>query len=153
MVRLADLSPAQQQALPRLDCPEFDDRPWVRGGPLAARRVAIVSTAGLMLRGERPVTAADARFRAIPDDAPAGDILMSHASVNFDRTGFQRDMNVAFPRDRLHELRDAGVIGSVAATHWSHMGAIDPVQLETPTRALAATLKDDGVDSAVLLPV
>jgi len=153
MVRLADLSPAQQQALPRLDCPEFEDRPWVRGGPLAGRRVAIVSTAGLMLRGERPVTAADARFRAIPHDAPAGDVLMSHASVNFDRTGFQRDMNVVFPRDRLQALADEGVVGATAATHYSHMGALEPVLLEKPTRALAASLHDDGVDSAVLLPV
>ena len=33
------------------------------------------------------------------------------------------------------------------------MGAIDPVELEGETRELAATLKDEGVDSAVLLPV
>jgi D-proline reductase (dithiol) PrdB len=153
MVRLVDLSPAQQEALPRLECPEFDDRPWVQGGPLAQRRVAIVSTAGLMLRGERPVTAKDRRFRAIPDGADANDVLMSHASVNFDRTGFQRDMNVVFPRDRLRELVDAGVVGAAATTHYSHMGALDPAQLEKPTRELAGTLHDEGVDSAVLLPV
>jgi D-proline reductase (dithiol) PrdB len=153
MVRLADLSPAQREALPRLECPEFEHRPWVRGGPLGERRVAIVSTAGLMLRGERPVTANDSRFRAIPDDADAGDVLMSHASVNFDRTGFQRDMNVVLPRDRLRELAEAGVIGGPSATHYSHMGAVDPVQLEKPTRELAGTLRAQGVDSAVLLPV
>lgn len=153
MVRMADLSPAQQQSLPALPCPQFDTHPWVQGGPLSRRRVAIISSAGLMLRGERPVTAADVRYRAIPHDAPAGDVLMSHVSVNYDRTGFQRDMNVVFPRDRLQELADDGVIGSVAATHYATMGAVDPGQLEGQTRELAGTLKNGGVDSVVLLPV
>jgi len=153
MVRMADLTPAQRQTLPALPCPQFENQPWVRGGPLSERRVVIVSSAGLMLRGERPVTAADVRYRAIPHDAPAGDVLMSHVSVNYDRTGFQRDMNVAFPRDRLQELADAGVIGAVAPTHYATMGAVEPEGLEAQTRELAATLNSAGVDSAVLLPV
>ena len=39
------------------------------GARCRSRRVAIVSSAGLMLRGERPVTANDVRFRAIAHDA------------------------------------------------------------------------------------
>ena len=105
------------------------------------------------MRGDRPVTASDKRFRAIAHDADARDVLMSHVSVNFDRTGFQRDPDVAFPRARLQELADAGVIGSVATNHYSAMGAIDPLDLEGETRKLAATLSDEGVDSVVLLPV
>lgn len=153
MVRMADLSPAQQEHLPTLPCPQFDTQPWVTGGPLSTRRVALVSTAGLMMRGDRPVTANDVRYRAIAHDADARDVLMSHVSVNYDRTGFQRDPNVAFPRERLQELAAAGVIGSVAVNHYSSMGAVDPMGLEGQTRELAATLKNEGVDSAVLLPV
>ena len=153
MARLNDLSPAMQKNLPLLECPQFDTQPWVTGPALSARRVAIISTAGLMMRGERPVTANDVRYRAIAHDADARDVLMSHVSVNYDRTGFQRDMNVAFPRDRLQELVDEGVVGSAASTHYATMGAVDPMGLQRQTRDLAVTLKADGVDSAVLLPV
>ena len=153
MVRMADLSPAQREHLPQLPCPSFETKPWVSGGPLASRKVAIVSSAGLMMRGDRPVTASDKRFRAIAHDADSRDVLMSHVSVNFDRTGFQRDPNVAFPRERLEELAKAGVIGAVATNHYSAMGAIDPLDLEGETRKLAATLSEEGVDSVVLIPV
>ena len=47
---------------------------------------------------------------------------MSHVSVNFDRTGFQRDLNVVLPRDRLDELVASGKIGGVAPEHYSFMG-------------------------------
>ena len=153
MVRTTDLSPAMQTNLPLLECPAFDTQPWVTGGPLSARRVALISSAGLMMRGERPVTANDIRYRAIAHDADARDVLMSHVSVNYDRTGFQRDINVVLPRERLQELVDDGVVGSAAATHYATMGAVDPMGLERQTRDLAATLKSDDVDSAVLLPV
>jgi D-proline reductase (dithiol) PrdB len=30
--------------------------------------------------------------------------VISHISINFDRTGFEEDWNVVFPLDRLNEL-------------------------------------------------
>jgi len=33
---------------------------------------------------------------------------LTHVSANFDRTMLQGDPNVAFPLDRLREMRDAG---------------------------------------------
>ena len=79
---------------------------------------------------------------------------MSHVSTNFDRTGFQQDWNVVFPLDRLRELVDAGIVGSLARDHYSFMGAIgDPPALEAPARKLAKTLRADGVDAALLVPV
>ena len=153
MVRMTDLSPAMQKSLPLLECPNFDTQPWVTGKPLSARRVAIISSAGLMMRGERPVTANDVRYRPIPHAADARDVLMSHVSVNYDRSGFARDMNVVFPRDRLQELVDDGVVAGAAGTHYSTMGAAEPAALERQTRDLAVTLQTEGVDSVVLLPV
>ena len=153
MVRMTDLPAGVQQHLAALECPRFESRPWVTGGPLSARRVAIVSSAGLIVRGDKPVMANDVRYRTIPHATPARDILMSHVSVNYDRTGFQRDINVAFPRDRLAELAADGVIGSVAVNHYATMGAVDPVGLEDQTRTLAGVLKSEGVDAALLLPV
>lgn len=58
-----------------------------------------------------------------------------------------------FPLDRLRELAAEGVIGSVAATHYSFMGATDPVQMEGYARDVAARLKSDGVDAVLLSPV
>jgi D-proline reductase (dithiol) PrdB len=153
MTRLTDLLPAQAKRLAELECPEFDTRPWVGGPPLAERRVAIVSSAGLMRRGDAPFRGGDADYRVLPSDTRAPDLLMSHVSINFDRTGFQEDWNVAFPLDRLHELGRDGAIGSVAATHYSFMGATDPVRMESNARELAGRLKSDRVNAVILAPV
>ena len=153
MTRLSDLPPAQATRLAELECPDFTTRPWVNGPPLRARRVAIVSSAGLVVRGEEPFRGRDADYRAIPGNTIPSELLISHISINFDRTGFQEDWNVVFPLDRLNELAAAGTIGSVAATHYSFMGATDPVQMEPYARELALRLKQDRVDAVILSPV
>jgi D-proline reductase (dithiol) PrdB len=158
MVRLADLPAWDRENMlkkvPTL--PRFEGRPWVRGPELAARRVAVVTTAGLHVRGDRPFGsgAAGMDYRVIRSDVAAGDLVMSHTSVNFDRSGFQADWNVAFPLDRLKELARDGIIGSVAAFHYSFMGAVSPVtRYEPKARELAGLLKQDRVDAVLLSPV
>jgi D-proline reductase (dithiol) PrdB len=143
-----------------MECPTFDTHPWVSGPALRQRRVALVSTAGLHRRDDRPfaVTSGNARaiagdYRVIPQDIAANDLVMSHVSTNFDRTGFQQDWNVVFPLDRLHELAQAGVIGSVAAFHYSFMGATHPSQMETAAHELARLLTQDQVNAVLLVPV
>ena len=121
--------------------------------PTAKRRVAVVTSAGLLRRGERPFVSGDADYRAIPVETTANQILMSHVSVNFDRTAFQRDINVVFPIERLRAMAAAGTIGSVAATHYSFMGASDPRGMEANARAVAGRLKADSVDAVLLTPV
>ncbi len=153
MTRLTDLPAGQAKRLAELECPDFSTRPWVAGPPLSERRVAIVSSAGLVRRGENPFRGRDADYRAIPSDTTAADLLISHISINFDRTGFQEDRNVVFPLDRLRDLEREGAIGSVADTHYSFMGATDPVQMEAYAREVAGRLKQDGVDAAILPPV
>jgi D-proline reductase (dithiol) PrdB len=153
VTRLTDLPPAQAKRLAEVECPVFETRPWVSGPPLSQRRVAIVSSAGLFRRGENPFRGRDTDYRVIPGDIEWQDLLTSHISVNFDRTGLQEDWNVAFPLDRLKELAAEGVIGSVANTHYSFMGASDPLQMEPHARELAGRLKQDNVDSVVLAPV
>lgn len=78
---------------------------------------------------------------------------MSHVSVNFDRTGFQQDLNVCFPLQRLHELADEGIIGSVAGFHFTLSGAADPWDLEESARAIADQMKSDAVDTVLLVPI
>jgi D-proline reductase (dithiol) PrdB len=153
MTRLSDLPSAQAKRLAELECPVFATRPWVKGPPLAQRRVAIVSSAGLVRRGEMPFRGRDADYRVIPADTQPDQLLISHISINFDRTGFQEDWNVVFPLDRLNELAADGEIGSVAKTHYAFMGATDPVQMEPHARELAGRLKSDRVDAVILTPV
>ncbi len=153
MTRLTDLPPAQAKRLAELECPNFTTAPWVTGAPLRERRVAIVSSAGLVVRGETPFRGRDADFRAIPAATRPDQLLMSHISINYDRTGFQEDWNVVFPLDRLRELAAEGTISSVAATHYSFMGATDPVLMEGHAREIAGHLKKDQVDAVLLSPV
>ena len=153
MVRQIDLPPAQAQRYAELECPNFATTPWVEGPPLAERRVAIVSSAGLVVRGERPFRGREADCRAIPSTTRPDQLLHSHISINLDRTGFQQDWNVVFPLDRLNELAAEGAIGSVAQTHFSFMGATDPMEMEAAARAVAGRLKQDRVDAVLLSPV
>jgi D-proline reductase (dithiol) PrdB len=153
MVHMTKLPPATQASMANLETPRFADRPFVTGPALGSRRIAVVTSAGLMRRGERPFVSGDTDFRVIPADTRAGDILMSHVSVNFDRTGFQRDLNVVLPLDRLRTMAEIGAIGSVAANHYSFMGATDPRGMQDHARTVAGRLKDDGVDGVLLTPV
>ena len=152
-MRLDRLPPAQAERYAGLECPEFATTPWVAGPPLAERRVAIVSSAGLVVRGERAFRGREADYRVIPATTRPEDLLCSHISINFDRTGFQEDWNVVFPLDRLNELAAEGRIGSVAATHYSFMGAADPLEMEAAAREVAGRLRADGVDAVILPPV
>jgi D-proline reductase (dithiol) PrdB len=79
--------------------------------------------------------------------------MMSHVSVNFDRSGFYADHNVALPRERLAELAAEGVIGAVSAQHYSFMGATEPDKMEPHARELAGKLLASDVDTVLLVPV
>ena len=153
MVRMTDLPPATQSGMANLECPTFETSPFVSGPPLGRRRVAVVTSAGLVRRGERPFVSGNTDYRVLPADTPPDQILVSHVSVNFDRTGFQRDINVVFPIERLRAMAAAGTIGSVAASHYSLMGASDPRGMETNVREVAGRLKADRVDAVLLTPV
>ena len=153
MARLADLPEPLRTHIAELPCPTFNGNPWQEGPPLTNRRIAIISTAGLHVRDDHPFTVMSGDYRIIPGTVSANDLVMSHVSSNFDRTGFQQDWNVIFPIDRLKELADQGFIGSVADFHYSFMGATDPLRMTTAVRNLAAILKKDGVNAVLLVPV
>jgi D-proline reductase (dithiol) PrdB len=154
MARLEDIPLGERRMMEGLDCTGFEGRhPWVAGPPLNRRRIAIVSTAALNLRSDAVYQRDETSYRIIPGDVDPGDVVMSHSSVNFDRTGFQQDLNVCFPLQRLHELAGAGVIGSVASFHFTVSGAPHPGELEGSARAIARTMRADGVDTVLLVPI
>ena len=95
----------------------------------------------------------DQSYRELSE--PFESLVMSQGSQNFDRSGFMQDRNVVFPIDRLHELADQGVIGSVAKKHYSFMGAIfefSTIQQDSGP-ACAKQLIEDGTDVVLLTPV
>jgi len=124
-----------------LPCPEIEPAPW--RVPSAAPRVALVSTAGLMHRGDIPFGLGGADYRVIDANSDT-DVVMSHISTNFDRTGFAADLNVVFPLQRLQEMAAAEQIGSVARYHYSFMGCTRAVC------ALAHYFEHAGIATLVL---
>jgi len=153
MARLDRMSAQERDHYLKMPCAAFDTAPWVVGPPLTEQKVALISTAGLHRRGDRPFSPGASDYRLIPADTLSTELVMSHISTNFDRTGFQQDWNVVFPLDRLRELAEAGDIGSVAQYHYSFMGATDPAAMEPRAREVAQIMRGEGVDAALLIPV
>lgn len=133
--------------------PVFETTPWVEPPPLPSARLAIVTTAGLQKRNDDAFEVGEGGYRILPGDVAAGDLLMSHISVNFDRSGFQEDANLVFPVDHLRTLVADGSLGSLADYHYSFMGASDPEDMAVPAKRVAGMLKKDRVDVVLLTPV
>jgi len=154
MVRLEKLSEAERKMLLGFPCPSFETHPWVSGPTLSQRRVALITTAGLHGRNDRPFQIDPNDFyRVIPGDVQANDLVMSHVAASFERSGFQRDWNVVFPLDRLREMVVEGIIGSLANFHYSVNSAHQAAEFEAPSQEIAGLLKKDNVDAVLLFPV
>src|ERR1700677_3868501 len=153
MARLEDIPEPTRTAVVNLPCPSFDTTPFVAGTPLSERRVAIVSSAALIHRGDKPFPFGSGEYRAVPSDWSNNDILVSHVSINFDRAGFQRDLNVVYPIDRLRELAAEGVIGGVAETHFPVKGSTEPAGMSSIENQIAGQLRRERIDSILLSPV
>jgi len=153
MVYLSDMPETQRDMIVNQDLPDYQNTPCVGGPPLSKRKISIITTAGLHRREDKVFTPGIGEYRIIPDDTNMNDLIMSHVSTNFDRTGFQQDLNVMFPIDRLNELKVDGKIGEVAGYHYAFMGATPPMAHEAVAKDLAQLLKGDGVDGAVLAGV
>ncbi len=152
MVRMNDLDPELRDFLNDYRMPAVPGAPWVEPAAPHRRRVALVSSAGLRLPEDRPFGEGAGDWRAIPG-ARAGEAVMDHLSVSHDRSGFQRDLDVVFPVERLRELAAAGEIGGEAPCHYSFMGASDVGAMEAEARALAGRMRAEGVNTVVLVPV
>ena len=154
MVRLESVSKEEREMLLRFPQPTFDTNPWAVPPPVKESRIAIITTAGLHTRNDRPFQIDPNDFyRVIPGNVGANDLVMSHIAASFDRTGYQRDCNVVFPIDRLREMVAEGIIGSLADFHYSVNSAHKANEFDAPAREIANLLKKDNVDAALLFPV
>ena len=159
MPRLEVLSEVQRRMLEFFPCMEFDDTPWAPlSRPLSASKVALVTTAGLHLRDDKPFNrdhpGGESTYRVIPGDANPADIVQSHFSIGFDRTAIYRDLNITYPVDRMRELAAQGVIGGLAPNGYSFMGALRDcaVIAEQTGPEVAQRLKADGAEAVFLTP-
>ncbi|MEM7018257.1 MAG: glycine/sarcosine/betaine reductase selenoprotein B family protein [Pseudomonadota bacterium] len=137
-----------------MPCPTFDEPAFNTPKPLSECRVAVVTSAALHHPEDDGFESQDTSFRVL--DANRRDVQLGHWSPNFDRSGFASDINVVWPIDRLQELAERGMIGSVASQHLAFAGNQD----ETMTSirmdsgpAAAKLLLNDNVDIAILTPV
>jgi len=134
---------------------QFDSLAWTNPKPLSEARIAVVTTAGLTTESGGLWSQSDEGFTVLPHGTT--DLSYAHFSPNFDRSGFNLDVNTVLPIDRLDELAAAGIIGSVAERHISFMGAqadhnLATMRLDTGPAA-AQLLRQDGVDTILLTPV
>ena len=155
MPRLDRLSQMGRNNLLTFPAQVNNEVPFVRPGkPLSACRVAIVTTAGLHRRSDRPFGPGEQTARAIPADTPASEIVQSHTSLGFDRAPIMRDLNVTFPIDRLRDLVSRGALGGLPPNNYSVMGALrDTARIEVETGPdLGRRLSDEGVDAVLITP-
>lgn len=126
--------------------------------PLAEGRVALITTAGVHLRGQTPFDMdnpeGDASYRTIAETVATESLTITHKY--YDHTDADRDLNVVFPLEHFRELGVQGVIGALAPRHFGFMGHIEGEQIALLTRRhapdVAAQLRKDGVDFAFLTP-
>lgn len=153
MARMEDIPPGTRENVAGLVCASFSDTPWVGAAPLSQRTIGILTSAALHPRSEPPFAPGSSEVRMLDASLPVADIVMSHVSINYDRSGFSRDINIAYPIDRLRELAAEGVIGRVAPVHFSVMGSTDPATMGATVDAIAARCKTEGIDALLLCPV
>ena len=155
MPRLDRLPEANRKSLLALPMQANATTPFVvPAKPLHHGRLAIVTTAGLHRRGDRPFGPGEQGYRVISGDTPTVDIVQSHTSLGFDRVPIMRDVNISFPIDRLRELVARGTLGGLAPSHYSFMGALrDVARVGAETGPeVGRRLRKEGVDLALITP-
>ena len=156
MVRLSDLheSEAKHMRARAAAMKPVPPAPWITPPNLSEATIAIVSTAGLHRRSDKPFMVGGVDYRLLPHDVDFADVVVSHVSTNFDRSAFQQDPNIWFPLHRLQEMVSDGEIGAVSKWHYSFMGAQPNHEALAPTgEEVGRLLAADGVDVALLVPV
>jgi hypothetical protein len=157
--------------LPRSFRPLYEGRGPLRGeeGPvwapfskrLAEARIALLTSAGLYVRGSQAAFDLDAErgrpewgdptWRPIPSSAP--ELGVAHLHINDE--DLLADPEIALPRRLLSELASEGVIGGAVDSHIAVMGYQDRSLRDwhsTTAPAIASHLREQGADALVLAP-
>jgi D-proline reductase (dithiol) PrdB len=146
------------------ETPTHPPIPWAPvAKPLSESKVALLTTAGVSMRGDEPFdmeserrrpTWGDPSWRRIASGATSEMVQANH--LHIDTSYIERDLNVVLPVDRLRELVQSGEVGAIADTHYSVMGyqgaSSDTLENESAP-AIAEAMASEEVDLALLAPV
>ncbi len=127
--------------------------------PASESRFGLITTGGYSIDGEQePFTGLPTfgdevpEFRKIPTDVDRSKLVINHHG--YDHKYAKEDINANLPLDRLTELVEEGVIGSLSNETLVLMGLqpnVDPLINQTIPEILAA-FKADDVEAALLVP-
>jgi D-proline reductase (dithiol) PrdB len=133
--------------------------PWTKPAkPLRHTKLALVTTSGIHHPDQPPFNMADAdgdpSYRILDGEKLFSSFKITHDY--YDHADARKDPNIIFPLNRLRELVNEGVIGSLAKNHYSFMGHIDgrhiATLVEKTAREIAGKFKADNVDLVLLTP-
>lgn len=133
--------------------------PWTAPAkPLREAKLALVTTAGIHHADQPPFDMQDQQgdpsFRTLNGGTLFDDFLITHDY--YDHSDARKDPNIILPLDRLRELVNEGLLGSLSATHYGFMGHIDGPHIvtlvEKTARDVVKRLKEDQVDLVLLTP-
>jgi D-proline reductase (dithiol) PrdB len=129
--------------------------------PLQRSKVALLSSAGIALKTDRPFDQegerenpwwGDPSYRVLPKTAAETDVRLYH--MHIDPRPALQDLNCLFPLARLMEMAQLGEIGASAEQHYSMMGYImqPEVLLQETVPAIIRDLRAERADVVVLVP-
>ncbi len=158
------LPPSLKGFFVAMEIPRYDSVPWTPfTKPLAEATIALVTTAGINVRGveppfdyesewDHPMTG-DPTFRTLPRDLRQEQVQTGHLHINND--DIDTDVNICLPVARMRELEAEGVIGRLAERNYSFMGYQPDTThwRERYAPEVAAKMREDGVDAVLLTPV
>jgi D-proline reductase (dithiol) PrdB len=137
--------------------------PWTPlNKPLPECKLAVISSAGMALKSDRPFDqsiertnpwACDPSLRLIPRETTGEEINIYHLHIN--PAYALQDINCVLPVQHLAALESAGEIGELAKTQYSFMGYNPQPRtlLEESVPAMINQLRAEQVDAVLLVPV
>jgi D-proline reductase (dithiol) PrdB len=161
IARLMSISPALSKHMLRSFEPLIikEPPPWHPPSVAPSRaRVAIVTTTGVHHKEQPPFNMdcqeGDPSFREIVSSCSVDELIITHDY--YDHRDADKDINIVFPIERLCELGEEGLIGSISERHYSFMGHISDeavnVLIKESSVEVAQKLKSLGVDIVLLTP-
>ncbi len=139
------------------------DVPWTPlAKPLAEARLALVSSAGISRRDDRPFDSdgerrnpwwGDPSYRELPASTRTADVRLDH--LHIDTRPAEEDLNCVLPLERAAELSAEGLVGELAPTHYSFMGFLlrSKAFLEDSVPKIIDRMQAEAVDAVLLVPV
>ena len=113
------MAPKPYPPQPRFDTPKLTPL----SKPIEEWTLGVLTSCGAQLKGDKPMSETnDLSYRLLHRDIPLSDLKVSHMTPS--RKWALDDLNVAYPRDRLIELEQAGVFKKLAPNAVSMVGSI-----------------------------